>query len=308
MKIKFNNSDEFIEIQSAYFESNRLCLVGDNIPQLEDVGFIVYEDDGTTINMDCTKYTKVYESANESVFYVTEDDLYSTFLIVDNNDFVYSQVTMVNVDVSKIPNCYLYKSGYSKEYRFPEKLVLFDDDGVNLYKIVDDELVETTAEDKELIAENISTKKQKQEAIKLENAIQNKIDEINTVCEQNITYGIDYNGEHFSYAITDQNNIYNTMQLAKMTGFDTPYHADGESCKLYSFEDIMSIYSLQEMNLTQHITYANQLKLYVRSLSVIKDIENISYGDKLTGEYLDTYNSIMEHSQNIFTFVEQSNI
>ena len=306
MKIKFNNSNEFIEIQSVYFESNRLCLIGNNIPQLEDEGFIIYENDNITINMDCSKYTKMYECKDDFISYVKEEDLYNTFLLFDDDGFVYTQVTMVNV--YSIPNGYLYKSGYSKKHRFPDNLSLLDENNVYLYKIVDEELVETTVEDKKIIAQNNLIKKQEQEAIELENTIQRKIDEINAMCEKNIAFGIDYNGEHFSYAVTDQNNIYNTMQLAKMTGFDTPYHADGKSCRLYSYNDIMNIYSLQEMNLTQHTTYANQLKLYVRSLSVIKDIENISYGDKLTGEYLDTYNSIMEHSQNIFTFVEQSNI
>ena len=40
-----------------------------------------------------------------------------------------------------------------------------------------------------------------------------------------------------------------------------------------------------------HITYFNQLKLYVESLDDKEKVSAISYGDELTGIYLDTYNA-----------------
>ena len=42
-----------------------------------------------------------------------------------------------------------------------------------------------------------------------------------------------------------------------------------------------------------HITYFNQLKLYVNTLETIEEVETVNYGDELTGEYLQTYNDAM---------------
>lgn len=44
----------------------------------------------------------------------------------------------------------------------------------------------------------------------------------------------------------------------------------------------------QKMNKAHHITYTNQLKLYVCSLTNKEDVESVTYGQDLTGEYLDT--------------------
>lgn len=87
--------------------------------------------------------------------------------------------------------------------------------------------------------------------------------------------------------------------MAKTTGMDVPYHADGELCHLYSPADIYAIYITEEMNVTQNTTYLNQLKAYVNTLKDIDSVNNIAYGQELTGEYLKNLNNIMEHSQKI---------
>ena len=71
------------------------------------------------------------------------------------------------------------------------------------------------------------------------------------------------------------------------------YHADGESCKLYTVDQIVSIYTTNAVNKMHHITYFNQLKMYIDSLETIDEIEIINYGDELTGECLNTYNEAM---------------
>ena len=53
------------------------------------------------------------------------------------------------------------------------------------------------------------------------------------------------------------------------------------------------------MNVTQNTTYLNQLKAYVNTLKDIDSVNNIAYGQELTGEYLKNLNNIMEHSQKI---------
>ena len=56
---------------------------------------------------------------------------------------------------------------------------------------------------------------------------------------------------------------------------------------------------MQEINVTSNTTYLNQLKAYVYTLTDIKDVQAVQYGQELTGEYLENFNSIMEHSQKI---------
>ena len=46
-----------------------------------------------------------------------------------------------------------------------------------------------------------------------------------------------------------------------------------------------------------HITYFNQLKLYVNTLDSTYDVENIQYGDELIGIYLETYNNAMAQAK-----------
>lgn len=301
MKVKFNTEDNTYDISSFYIEDGILYLIGADIPKLENSEIAIYynetEESPSIIYND---FSKIYDSSDEFVAYVTDEDLYTTFLLYDNDNFVYNQLTIVGIP--NLPDAYKgfsYKSGYSKECRFPEKLNIFDENGINLYKIDNGKLVETTINDKLTIKTRNEIICKEQESIRLLDAINKKTEEINNKCSNFINDGVDYNEEHFSYTLPDQNNIFNSIQLARLTGYSIPYHADGKSCKLYTLEDMENIYMLQEMNLTKHTTYANQLKLYVKSLSKVDEVENVFYGQDLIDEYLDTYNFIMEHSQNV---------
>ena len=102
--------------------------------------------------------------------------------------------------------------------------------------------------------------------------------------------------EHFSYNEEDQVNIKELFDLAIQTNVPMYYHPDGASCKLYTVEQIVSIYTTNVTNKMHHITYFNQLKLYVNSLKTSEDVETVTYGDELTGDYLKTYNNAMEQA------------
>lgn len=125
----------------------------------------------------------------------------------------------------------------------------------------------------------------------------NKIAELSQICNNQITFGvdIDIDGEfqHFSYKEEDQVNIKDAFDLAVQTGMAVPYHADNGNCTLYEAEDVIKLYITEKMNLTHHQTYFNQLKMYVMSLDDVDTIKNVNYGDELTGQYLETYNTMM---------------
>lgn len=162
------------------------------------------------------------------------------------------------------------------------------------YLSTGDKYVEPTPENPEPTEPIIET---------LENVKTNKISELNAICNKMITSGVDVEidgkTEHFSYTIEDQANIDDIAQMAKSTNMEQSYHCDNGSCKLYTVEEITKIYMTQKMNKAHNITYANQLKLYVKSLKEKAEVESIVYGQDLTGEYLNTYNTIMEHEQSV---------
>ena len=124
-----------------------------------------------------------------------------------------------------------------------------------------------------------------------------KIQSLSSICKQSIINGVDVEidgvVEHFSYGEEDQVNIKELFDLAMQTNVPLYYHADGESCKLYTVEQIVNIYTTNATNKMHHITYFNQLKLYVNTLETNEDVESVNYGDELTGEYLKTYNDAM---------------
>lgn len=129
-----------------------------------------------------------------------------------------------------------------------------------------------------------------------------KLDELSTICNEMIYAGTDVqmsdgSTKHFTYTLADQANI-SEMFTAVMAGAtEYPYHADGESCMMYSAADIITIYSTLSSMKTGQITYQNQLKQYVKMLDTVEDIEAVTYGQELTGEYLEAYANLIAQAQ-----------
>ena len=169
------------------------------------------------------------------------------------------------------------------------------DDGLSYIFTTDNEDIyveNPNCENDESIVEQILT---------LEDIKNNKINQLSSICNNNIVNGVDVIidnvTEHFSYKPEDQTNIKELFDLAVNTNVPLYYHADSNSCKLYTVEQIVNIYSANAINKMHHITYFNQLKLYVESLDDKEAINIITYGDELTGEYLTTYIEAMEQAK-----------
>lgn len=227
----------------------------------------------------------------------------------NKNDIIFNvRMTRVKDDVIKIesekaiPN-EIITNGFSIINEFNDSIMadysdyktIYVESTDNAYYLsTGDKYVEPTPENPEPTEPIIET---------LENIKTNKISELNTICNKMITSGVDVEidgkTEHFSYTIEDQANIDDIAQMAKSTNMEQSYHCDNGSCKLYTVEEITKIYMTQKMNKAHNITYTNQLKLYVKSLKEKAEVESIAYGQDLTGEYLNTYNTIMEHEQSV---------
>ena len=130
-----------------------------------------------------------------------------------------------------------------------------------------------------------------------------KIVEIKKDCEEYIYAGTsvtytDGNTEHFTYNLADQSNI-SEMFTAIMAGAtEYPYHADGEICKIYTKEQIVTIYGTLSLFKTEATTYHNSLKAQIKAMTDADAISAIKFKEtELTGEYLTNYTAMMASAQ-----------
>ena len=130
-----------------------------------------------------------------------------------------------------------------------------------------------------------------------------KIAEIKKDCEDYIYAGTDVtyadgSVEHFTYTLADQSNI-SEMFTAVMAGAtEYPYHADGEICKIYSKEQIVTIYGTLSLFKTEATTYHNSLKAQINAMTDADAISAIKFKEtELTGEYLTNYTAMMASAQ-----------
>ena len=126
----------------------------------------------------------------------------------------------------------------------------------------------------------------------LEIAIAKKLDEISAKCNTVIEAGVDVGDKHFSLTEKDQINIGTWLNFAN-AGFAVPYHSDGNDCIIYTADEFKTIAFAAIRFVVGHTTYCNQLMQYVKSMTDINDVDSVSYGDELTGEYLVHYDNIM---------------
>ena len=130
-----------------------------------------------------------------------------------------------------------------------------------------------------------------------------KIAEIKKDCEEYIYAGADVTyadgiKEHFTYTLADQSNI-SEMFTAIMAGAtEYPYHADGEICKIYTKEQIVTIYGTLSLFKTEATTYHNSLKAQINAITDVDAISAIKFKEtELTGEYLTNYTEMMTSAQ-----------
>ena len=104
--------------------------------------------------------------------------------------------------------------------------------------------------------------------------------------------------EFFSYDLADQANINEMFNAVVMGATQYPYHANDSECKMYSAQDIIAIYTTLASMKTAQLTYHNQLKAYVNGLEKAEDIYSVTYGQELTGQYLEAYTTLITEAKN----------
>lgn len=135
----------------------------------------------------------------------------------------------------------------------------------------------------------------------VESAKSYKLEEISKACESMILAGakitLSTGEKQFSYTEKDQLNISEMFSAVLMGATSYPYHEDEGKCEMFTAQDIVSIYTTLSVLKTSQLTYHNQLKHYVESLETPEAVMAVVYGQELTGEYLDSYNSIVNQTK-----------
>lgn len=132
---------------------------------------------------------------------------------------------------------------------------------------------------------------------------QSKLTEISKSCEDYIYAGTnvtlpDNTVEHFTYTLADQSNISEMFTAIMAGGTEYPYHADGEICKIYSKDEIVTIYGTLSLFKTEATTYHNSLKAQINAMTDADAISAIKFKETvLTGEYLTNYTEMMASAQ-----------
>lgn len=297
MFLRFLNDDTLYPIKDTdgYNISANEVRFDTKLPEVNGGFDIIISNDVTSDFY--RKFKTCYEVGDDySIFTTDENTYYTYYLYQGGTGYVYDQITVTAPREDGL----LRFSGKGKKFRYPDRTTLLDGDGFYIYKVVEGEMVTTTEEDKEPFMENKVAAAEAAARLAFTEAKASKIAEVTAACESAILSGVDIENAHYSYTMEDQNNILNSMQLAAQTGLAVPYHADGESCRLYEPNEIAAVYVAEMTNLTHHQTYFNQLRHMIDSLETIDEVQAVQYGvTELTGEYLDNYNNIMTHAAEI---------
>ena len=105
--------------------------------------------------------------------------------------------------------------------------------------------------------------------------------------------------EHFDLTMADQTNLSNAFNAVVLGATEYPYHCKDGNCKVYTAQELATIYITTQLYITSCQTKFNQLKQYVLSFegedeSKSEELAQITMNSELTGEYLVTYNEMMK--------------
>ena len=136
----------------------------------------------------------------------------------------------------------------------------------------------------------------------IETARKVKLEELSVACNNTINAGTqvqltDGSTESFTYGLADQSNVNEMFNAVLLGATEYPYHANDDDCRMYSAQDIVAIYAALSAFKTGQTTYHNQLKRYTKTLTVQEEIQAVTYGQELTGEYLEAYNTLMAQAK-----------
>lgn len=141
-------------------------------------------------------------------------------------------------------------------------------------------------------------------------ALHEKLAELSAACEAAINSGTkvrfsDGSERLVTYDIKNQTNIKELFDAVRMGATAYLFHTPSGDCMMYSAADIIAMYSTLAGYKTAQLTYHNKLKQYVESLGTVPAIQAVQYGDPLTGEWLEGYNTLIAEAEVVLQAILQ---
>lgn len=124
----------------------------------------------------------------------------------------------------------------------------------------------------------------------LEEIRANKLVELSSTCNQAIIAGMDVETskglEHFSLQETDQINLTTATNAIQQGLTEYPYHADGQLCRMFTAEEILSIADAATKHKLYHTTLCNHLLTWARRAETKEELDSITYSEEALPEDL----------------------
>lgn len=235
-------------------------------------------------------YDKNVIDVLDNLTYILYQPLHNIYLICDSEDSACgiqssTQETFYHIDgmtefpVTDFKTVKLIEIDEEEYETLKEALGLNEEIIYEPDEPVEEEEVEVEPTDEEILYNNT-----------LEMVRAQKIKKMSEICGQVITNGVDVelsdgNTYHFSLTIQDQLNLM-TLADTIVSGEELiPYHADGELCKYYEAQDILTIVQTAKNFELFQVTYFNALRAYIEALDSIEDIGAVEYGMEIPDEY-----------------------
>ena len=121
----------------------------------------------------------------------------------------------------------------------------------------------------------------------LDNAKQNKINQLSAICKEKITSGFSVvllDNKSYSFRLTpeDQLNLLSLENQLNAGEITFIYHATDKPCQIFVRQDMLKIISAFRKHITYHTTYFNTAKHYITSLNDFNKINDFEYGKDVT--------------------------
>lgn len=140
----------------------------------------------------------------------------------------------------------------------------------------------------------------------LEEIQEAKVSEMNAAQQAVIAEGVDVvltdgSTEHFALTERDQTSLIGLQGQVAAGEQNIPWHTsdDEEHCKFYSNADMAKITATAMEYVTWHVTYFRDLRIYIRALTEIEEVEKVTYGMTIPEEYQSEPLKTMIAAQNV---------
>lgn len=140
----------------------------------------------------------------------------------------------------------------------------------------------------------------------LEEIQEAKVNEMNAAQQAVIAEGVDVvltdgSTEHFTLTERDQTSLVGLQGQVAAGEQNIPWHTSDEEehCKFYSNADMAKITAMAMEYVTWHVTYFRDLRIYIRALTEIEEVEKVTYGMTIPEEYQSEPLKTMVAAQNV---------